>query len=230
MQPTPESVEMVDLSPSQQAKKEKVEKITKECMDKMLSSTGDSSFDGVFKQYLLEMSNDAIEEDISGLMATMGFIAALFMSFVFGRSGHDFPPNSHSLWGDGAAQDFARDLFTMMCGICTCAAFCAAVVSSRIYMDLKLVPNDLTKAAVANMGSKVVVTMVFVSFFIITNTALICVELYLTIMLPKVMGVISVVITTIFAFFALWSFIHCDNSCFDMVRDLKNAVVSKEKK
>ena len=176
--------------------------------------------DDLFSAFVKLTGNEEIHDDVTSLMSTIGFVAALFMSFVFGRSGHELIANPSSMYGSGDAMSFAQNLYTLVCGICTLASFATAAVSSRMYIDLKMVPMGLTRAAVATMGGFVVFQLILISFFIITVTAVIAVFLHLTIMLPATMGAVAALLCVGFAGVAIATFVYVDKSCFHMVEEV----------
>lgn len=199
-----------------------VEEITQECVKKALVGFEDpqGAINLLWEAAMNHVPESELDEDISSVMSTIGFVSALFMSFTFGRSGHDFESHRNSLWGDGDLSDFMKDLFTLMCGLITLSSFAAAVASSRIYMDIKLVPKNLVKASVATMGKGAVIDMVFVSFFIITVSSVLAVILYLTLMLPLGMGIIALVVCVIVAATTIRALVKVDQACGKVVRQM----------
>jgi hypothetical protein len=71
--------------------KEVAEKLTEELVAKaLLAKTYSGLFVGPWKGFLILVGNEEMDDDVSSMMATIGFVSALFMSFTFGRNGHDF--------------------------------------------------------------------------------------------------------------------------------------------
>ena len=81
-------------------------------------------------------------------------------------------------------------------------------------------PKCLVKASVASIGKLAVVDMVFVSFFIITVSNIIAVVIYLSLMLPISMGIISVVVCVGFAIPTVLSMFKIDAACAATVEEL----------
>jgi hypothetical protein len=65
------------------------------------------TFKEIWKPMLARSVDDSYES-ANGLMGTMGVIAALIMSFIFGQNGKELEASINCIWGQGASLEFAR--------------------------------------------------------------------------------------------------------------------------
>ena len=167
--------------------------------------------------HLMLRNTDAQEmsDDISGLMGTIGVVAALLMSFMFGQNGKDLSASPNSLWGDHV--HVAQDIYTLLSAVVAVLCFATVCVSSRIYMDVLLAPKVLTTAAVAAIGGNIIIEMIYLPFFIITVGVLLVITLHVTITLPAGFGVATLMVVVVVAALSIATFVTTDKAVAKLV-------------
>lgn len=161
---------------------------------------------------------DEMSEDLAGLTTTVGVIAALLMSMMFGESGMELYANENSIWGERV--DMMKHAYTVLCAVTTVICFAAVIISARLYMAMLVCPKRLTVAAVATMGGTIVLEPLFVSFLAISIMTTVVIGLNATIQLPGIGGLL----TAIAIFLVFCAFLHTsrriDNSVVGVIGKL----------
>ena len=190
-----------------------IDEVERECL--AASQPPATTFTDIWAPMLDNTDADEISDDISGLMGTLGVVAALIMSFMFGQNGQELTLCATSMWGGHV--HVAQHTYTVLCAVVTVLCFATVCVSSRIYMDILLAPKPLAIAAVARIGGVVIIDTIYLSFFLIVLTTLLALMLNVSIILPWVVGLITLAFLLIVTAISIYSFVHTDGAVGSLI-------------
>ena len=152
-----------------------------------------------------ELSDDAV-----AMAATLAVVSALIFSITLNFSGRDLQESADSLWGKHTRA--AQHAYTLLLAVDSAVCFGCVVVTSRLIMDLVLIPKKLARGSVAAIGGVVIMEGIYVTFFIMCILTLLLLVLSTTIMLPRVLGIASVVVVGAIAGGAIATLVTIDKT------------------
>ena len=170
-----------DMLVSEETEAKLVHEITAEAVANMQLPT--ITFVEEWRPLIDRVDPDEMSEDLAGLTTTVGVIAALLMSMMFGESGMELYANENSIWGERV--DMMKHAYTVLCAVTTVICFAAVIISARLYMAMLVCPKRLTVAAVATMGGTIVLEPLFVSFLAISIMTTVVIGLNATIQVGR---------------------------------------------
>jgi len=154
--------------------------------------------------------NEELSDDAVAMAATLAVVSALIFSITLNFGGRDLQESADSLWGQHTRA--AQHAYTLLLAVDSAVCFGCVVVTSRLIMDLVLIPKKLARGSVAAIGGVVIMEGIFVTFFIMCILTLLLLVLSTTIMLPRVLGIASVVVVGAIAAGAITTLVTIDKT------------------